>query len=182
MHTANHLGLSTFVFVSLSHSDFFFLLIWFELLHYVRCIFIGGLIWLGSYRTYWRDKVAVATLLFRPGMCSGGRTQALTVPVDPGGRIHRQNTVHRYSTTRRAQATASPITELLVGQSSSKCCSSTSSASFQSSLVTRELVPRKVEKKGIIRICLLMFRKIFHEYCLEFDTLKIWLAIKANNL
>ena len=84
--------------------------------------------------------VVATLLLLLPGMCSGGRTQVLTAPVDPGGRIQRQNTVHRYSTTRRAQATASPITELLVGQSSSKCCSSIASASFQSSLVTRDSV------------------------------------------
>ncbi len=90
--------------------------------------------------------VVATLLLLLPGMCSGGRTQVLTTPVDPGGRIQRQNTVQRYSTTRRAQATASPITELLVGQSSSKCCSSIVSASFQSSLVTRDSVPVKVKK------------------------------------
>ena len=84
--------------------------------------------------------VVATLLLLLPGMCSGGRTQVLTAPIDPGGRIQRQNTVHRYSTTRRAQATASPITELLVGQSSSRCCSSIVSTSFQSSLVTRDSV------------------------------------------
>ena len=100
----------------------------------------GNLIWLGIYRTYWRDRVAVVTLVLRPGMCSGGRTQAFTPSFAPGGRMHRQNTVHKYRTTSRAQATANPITEPLVGQSSNKC-SSTASASFQSNLVTLVSLP-----------------------------------------
>ena len=124
-------------------SVIFRLLFGFELLHYVRCILFGGnLIWLGIYRTYWRDRVAVFTLVLRPGMCSGGRTQAFTPSFAPGGRMHRQNTVHKYRTTSRAQATANPITEPLVGQSSNKC-SSTASASFQSNLVTLVSFPEK---------------------------------------
>ena len=121
---------------------FFFFWFWTIALRSLHACLVD-LIWLGIYRTYWRDKVAVGTLLFRPGTCSGGRTQALTPSVVPGGRMHRQNTVHKYRTTSRAQATANPITEALVGQSSNKCSSPTASTSFQSSRVTRESVPRK---------------------------------------
>ena len=134
-------------------SVIFRLLFGFELLHYVRCILFGGnLIWLGIYRTYWRDRVAVVTLVLRPGMCSGGRTQAFTPSFAPGGRMHRQNTVHKYRTTSRAQATANPITEPLVGQSSNKC-SSTASASFQSNLVTLVSFPEILNHNFVVHNC-----------------------------